>query len=546
MRLQTRGNPDVDQQFSPSVRRTMDPICASSRVDQFLEEKIKARTNSLFKSRNDVAQLVVYLPSSSKDSCGRRTLQTEQPIPINHVSELKRLQREESTACAQVYTVAQLRSWTTLNISSELFHYLLEVHNVFPYFWKSVLTFGIRVVENEYAFPPFRAKSSQREDGKVDEIAYVIRRVERNQRSTSKGECPWSIRQTGVYQKLTYPHDGSTSSSVFILIAPSRTVETEVSVCLSGSEFEGEVMTPHFSVHERLIADGLRSWMDYMAWLESECKQKADRLIVWDVEDRDKHMAYFKVEDRQRLKQLGDYITDLIVVLQTAVNTIGRIGKSCERHCKMSCAVRDDCFCSSMIGEFVEYEAEARVYLERAKVLHERVQSTEQLLTDLLSFEETRALKQLARASHEESHHLAELAKRSAEDAAAVKMLSLVGLVYLPTTIVANFFSTEFVKINEEGGIYISPWVWILAVISVPLTVATIFLWILSVRYSDSSWFLKVTRIRHPPSSHREGEEADLERGRLRGRTESEVNQGTMPFSLMRLSTLATTTTKAD
>ncbi|GMG50223.1 unnamed protein product [Aspergillus oryzae var. brunneus] len=146
----------------------MDPICASSRVDQLLEEKIKARTNSLFKSRNDVAQLVVYLLSSSKDSCGRRILQTKQPIPINHVSELKRLQQEETTACVQVYTVAQLRSWTTLNISSELFHYLLEAQSVFPYFWKSVLTFGIRFVENEYAFPPFRAKSSQSVDGKVD------------------------------------------------------------------------------------------------------------------------------------------------------------------------------------------------------------------------------------------------------------------------------------------------------------------------------------------------------------------------------------------
>ncbi|KAE8418691.1 hypothetical protein BDV36DRAFT_294916 [Aspergillus pseudocaelatus] len=539
----------------------MDSICASSRVDQFLEEKIKSRTNSLFKSRNDVTQLVVYHLSSTKDSCGRRTLQTNQPIPINHVSELKRLQKEENAACAQVYTVAQLRSWTTLNISSELFHYLLDAHSVFPYFWKSALTFGIRVVENEYAFPPFRAKSSQRVDDKVDEITYVIRRVERNQRPTSKGECPWSIRQTGVYHKLTYPHDGSPSSSVFILIAPSRTVENEVSQCFPGSSSGGEVMTPHFSVHERLMADGLRSWMEYMAWLESECKQKADRLIVWDVEDRDKHMTYFKVEDRQHLKQLGDYITDLIVILQTAVDTTGRIGKSCQRHCQISCTVRDDCFCSSMIGEFVEYEAEARIYLERANVLQERVQSTEQLLTDLLSFEETRALKQLARASHvetkalkelaqtsqEESHHLAELAKRSAEDAAAVKMLSLVGLVYLPTTIVANFFSTEFVKINEQGGIYISPWVWILAVISVPLTVATVFLWIVSVRYSDSSWFLKVTRIHHQPVLHREGEETDLERGRLRGRTEFEVNQGAMPLlSLTRPSTYATATTKAD
>ena len=91
-------------------------------------------------------------------------------------------------------------------------------------------------------------------------------------------------------------------------------------------------------------------------------------------------MTYFKVDDRQRLKQLGDYITDLIVILQTAVNTIGRIGKSCQRHCQLSCGAGNDCSCSSMIGEFSEYEEESRIYLERAKVLQERVQSTEQLV----------------------------------------------------------------------------------------------------------------------------------------------------------------------
>ncbi|KAE8373555.1 hypothetical protein BDV26DRAFT_285023 [Aspergillus bertholletiae] len=466
----------------------MDRVCYSSRVDQFLEEKVKSRTNSLFKSRNEVPQLVVYLLSWSKEPCGRRTLQTQQPIQINHVPELRRLQKEKTAACTQAYTVTQLRSWTTLNISSELFRHLLEAQSVFPHFWKSVLTFGVRFVENEYGFPPFRSKSSQRVGSKIEEIAYVIRRVELNQRPTSKLECPWSIRQTAVYHRLTYPHDGSPCSSVFILVAPSRAVENEVSQCLPGSPSEGEIMKPHFSIHESLIADSLRNWMDYMTWLESECNQMAHRQIAWNVNNGDEHMIYFNVDDRQRLKQLGDYITDLIVVLQTAVNTIGRIGKSCQQHCQMSCRVQDDCCCSSMIREFSEYDAEAHVYLERAKVLQERVQSTEQLLTDLLGFEDTRALKELARTSQTESHYVAELAKRSAEDAAAVKMLSLVGLVYLPTTIVANFFSTQFVKVDDQGGIYISSWVWILAVISIPLTVATIFLWILSVRYSDSPW----------------------------------------------------------
>ncbi|KAB8232877.1 uncharacterized protein BDW43DRAFT_97098 [Aspergillus alliaceus] len=547
------------------MRRAMDHICTSSRADQYLEERINSRASSLFKARNDLPQLVVFLLFLSKDAHGRRTLQANQPVQINHISELKQLQKKETTACVQVYTVAQLRSWTTLNISSELFHHLLSFQSSWPYFWKSVLTFGIRSVENEYGFPPFRAKSSQTVDGKVNEIAYVIRRAERNQRPTSQGECPWSIRQTGVYHKLTYPHDGSSSSSAFILIAPSHAVENEVSQSFQGSPVEEDIMKPHFSMHESLIADGLKGWMDYMAWLEAECKQKADRLIVWDVEDRDKHKTCFDVDDRQRLKQLEDYITDLMVILQTAVDTIGRVGKSCQRHCQESCDPRNGCSCRYMLREFDEYATEGRVYLKRAKVLKDRVQSTEQLLTDLLSFEETRALKQLARASHietktlkelteasqRESHYVAELAERSVEDAAAVKMLSLVGLVYLPTTIVANFFSTEFVKVNEEGAMYISPWVWILVAIAVPLTLVTIFLWILSVRYSDSPWFLKVTRIRRQPTSHRERgleREVDLEQGRLRGRMEPGSSQGSVPlFSLMRPSTYATTTTtKAD
>ncbi|KAE8353248.1 hypothetical protein BDV28DRAFT_133503 [Aspergillus coremiiformis] len=505
----------------------MDPIRAPIWVDQSLEERVNARSSNLFKARNQLPQLVVFVLVLSEDSCGRRTWQAKQPIQINDISELDRLQQEEITACVQIYTVAQVRSWTTLNISSELFRHLLNTQSAFPHFWRSVLTFGMKVAENEYAFPSFRAQNSQTGQGKVNEIAYVIRRVENKLRPTSQGESPWSIRQTGVYHKLTYPHDGSSSTSAFVLVAPSRAVETEVSHSFPRRPSGEDITKLHFSMHESLIVDGLRGWMDYMAWLEAECKQKADRLIVWDVENRNNYRPFFDVDDRQRLKQLEDYITDLIVILHTAVDTIGRVGKSCQRHCQMSCGVREDCSCSYMIEEFEEYAAEARVYLKRAKVLKDRVQSTEQLLTDLLSFDEARALKQLARASHvetktlkeltesshRESHYIAELAERSAEDAAAVKMLSLVGLVYLPTTIVASFFSTQFVKLNEDGSMHISPWVWVLVAVAVPLTIVTIFLWVVSVRYSNSPWFLSVTRIRRRATTIREGEWKEKEAG---------------------------------
>jgi hypothetical protein len=101
-------------------------------------------------------------------------------------------------------------------------------------------------------------------------------------------------------------------------------------------------------------------------------------------------------------------------------------------------------------------------------------------------------------------HHLTE---RSTKDAAAVKILTVITLIYLPTTIVAvrtlrslsishtdarkNFFSTQFVETNDAGHMRLSNNAWLLAAIAIPLTVLTIALW--------GTWvyFTKVTPTTH-------------------------------------------------
>lgn len=108
----------------------------------------------------------------------------------------------------------------------------------------------------------------------MTELTYVIRRVERNNRSVEQGECPWSIRQTGVYHKLRYPDSASPDKSVFILVAPSRVAEDDIAACFQEASPEKDTMKPGFAVHERLVMDSLKGWMEYMAWLEEESKQK--------------------------------------------------------------------------------------------------------------------------------------------------------------------------------------------------------------------------------------------------------------------------------
>ncbi len=91
--------------------------------------------------------------------------------------------------------------------------------------------------------------------------------------------------------------------------------------------------------------------------------------------------------------------------------------------------------------------------------------------------------------------------EKSTKDAAAVKILTVITLVYLPTTIVAvnnpfnfhltsqltsqNFFSTQFVQTQDDGHMRVATNVWLLAAIAIPLTLLTIGLWWTWVHFTE-------------------------------------------------------------
>jgi hypothetical protein len=83
--------------------------------------------------------------------------------------QLTFLKKQESCSSPQVFIIRQDRSWTTLNISRELFEDFLTIYNVFSQFWKFVFTFGRKWTENEFEFPGFRARRSP-SDSKSSDI----------------------------------------------------------------------------------------------------------------------------------------------------------------------------------------------------------------------------------------------------------------------------------------------------------------------------------------------------------------------------------------
>lgn len=58
----------------------------------------------------------------------------------------------------QIFTIHQQRSWTTLDISHELFTSFTTAFKVFSSLWKCVKTFGIKFDEHECEFPGFQSQ----------------------------------------------------------------------------------------------------------------------------------------------------------------------------------------------------------------------------------------------------------------------------------------------------------------------------------------------------------------------------------------------------
>ncbi|KAG4422124.1 hypothetical protein IFR04_004751 [Cadophora malorum] len=393
---------------------------------------------------------------------------------------------KNSNGTSQIFTIQQDRSWTTVNIPREIFETFMETYSITPNFWKCVFTFGRKSEENEFEFPGFNCRKARAEKSGTAlnyEFSYMLRRAELNGRSEEDGESPWSIRQTAVYHKLTCDDRSNVSGSTFLLVAPSDNFKSQFTDCLESSTADETETLSCWNTHRILCADSLRGWSDYMVWLQKKLKEQSNEIVLATVGNNKANLSpltdfNINFEHRQELKIVEDQVLDLQVILPSLVDASHGIRAACARFAaESSTQGRDKFDLDSIIDEFEDYEEQANLLTERAKTLKANAESTAQLLSDLLSYEEAVALKDLASETQTESHFMCQMAEKSTKDAAAVKILTIITLVYLPTTIVANFFSTEFVKISDSNNMHVSTDVWLLAAISVPLTLITVVLW---------------------------------------------------------------------
>lgn len=496
--LSFEQNPAIDQYFEDRASQLFEPkednSCLEIHVQRPHPEQSNENWNLVQKSelKHDID--CDSVPSSPVDCLRYSREGPPRYVPWPGLKRQKVLNAKgleeiasASKKCFRVCFIQQRHSYSRLLVTRELFEELMSQFAIFPRFREFVLLFGAKHGENDVGPPQLRFRrmvAYEEEPGcrlsTGFEIAYGLRYAELNNRSN---QDPWSIRQTAIYHK----YKTSDKSSSWVMIAASKRAETSLDRYIKSCKDMAQ-LNP-FEIHLIIIDTAMANWRPYIVGLTERITQHTDRVLVASIDQTDPlQLADF--EERQRLKDFEDRLIDLLLIFDANYDTLTSLLDRYQDFC-INChstSEDGDRRKSDFIVDALQ-EKQKDIYSSRNKIktLHTKVRGTTSLLSSLLDHGNGSSLKQLAEEAKKENFTMRQLTEKSTKDAAAVKVLTVITLIYLPATVVSNFFSTQFVSQEQNQGgsfrIVVSANAWVFAAISIPLTLATLAVWWIWIRY---------------------------------------------------------------
>ena len=407
----------------------------------------------------------------------------------------------------RAFFIRQRYSWGPLLITSRLFADLICRARISPRLKSFVMYFGGREREVEISPPAlrFRRLSSDEEASqRGHECIYGLRFMERNGRSnTEKPSRAWSLRQSAIFCRYAPGKDGASWLFITISERMQQRLNSIVTDSVSFNDFDP------FEVHFLLIDSAISSWRQYLVDLSAETDAQSAQLLGTSPSDEgpiDLHES----DRRQELLILDEKLLNALLATSATADTLSALTsawKSIAESFQPPAACYTDLICTS----FEDQQRDLRLITSQIENLRSKLAGITNLLSSFLDLSSGFSLQNLVKESGKESEEMRKisermhrLAEKSTQDAAAVKVLTILTLIYLPITVVSNFFSTSFVetKTSPDGSgniIVYGDW-WILPAVSIPLTLITIYIWLVWTRIQanprNQPWWWYVVGIR--------------------------------------------------
>ncbi|KAF4903413.1 hypothetical protein CGCVW01_v013140 [Colletotrichum viniferum] len=337
-------------------------------------------------------------------------------------------------------SICQRNSWRPLQITKPMMELLIDGFELGDSLWELASYFYVRNMDVEEVFcMPF----TERRTGSVVEAAYTIRYPEFKPESNK-----WVIRQTGVYHRTHF----KTSQNLCVLLNPmpgakaNQKVQEWLFDHSRNSDFDPVWL--HRVLHETYLP----SWRSYIAHFERQFLPMALTTFATFIEEPSTQTS----SHLTTLARLENCFLQIPAILSSSEDVL----KELSELCKFGQNDKTQAAASPSSVDFENFRRQCGAFSRTASYLHQRAQTTAQLLANTLSFRE-----QLD--TRKQNENMLNLNK-------SVVFITTLTLLYLPPSFIATFFGMNFFDLDDENNRIVSTsMIWIYVVASVILTAAT-------------------------------------------------------------------------
>ncbi|KAH0439447.1 hypothetical protein CcaCcLH18_02924 [Colletotrichum camelliae] len=337
-------------------------------------------------------------------------------------------------------SICQRNSWRPLQITKPMMELLIDGFELGDSLWELASCFYVRNMDVEEVFcMPF----TERRTGPLVEATYTIRYPEFKAESNK-----WVIRQTGVYHRINF----KTSQSLCVLINPMPGANANQKAQDWLFDHSRDTDFDPVWLHRVLHETYLPSWRSYIAHFERQFLPMALTTFATFIEEPSTQ----KSSHLTTLASLENRFLQIPAILASSEDVLKELSELCKfgRNGK----TQDEASISSV--DFENFRRQCGAFSRTASYLHQRAQTTAQLLANTLSFRE-----QLD--TRKQNENMLNLNK-------SVVFITTLTLLYLPPSFIATFFGMNFFDLDDENNRIVSTsMIWIYIVASVILTAAT-------------------------------------------------------------------------
>ncbi|KAK0712749.1 hypothetical protein B0T26DRAFT_715152 [Lasiosphaeria miniovina] len=374
-----------------------------------------------------------------------------------------------------IFVVRPTFSWSQLCITELAFRTLLSTLRVFTPFLQVVHAFGTKTNDKQRA----RDLAFCRVLSSAYEFCYNIRYFELNKRGRGN---PWSLRQTGVYQKCL-----ANRQSAWLLLDSSNYIADRILAAFGQQNrwIHESCKVSQLLPHLFIFSAATRNWDLYIENLRQKSMIFDEK--AYSSRFNETYLDDYKLlfSDVQEIISLNETITLALTVIKGQRRAFSEYSNLHARSNKRKsgCHNCDIVSTLEMLKAKLQHHHEAMTILERATsrttillsaILQTRANDHLRATMATIRTDTTKIQGQLGQTCLDMSH-LLQVSKQGHQDATKIKILGQVATLFLPASLIASLFSSTMFSDSNNSISYIA----LYFEITLPLVLATLFLLIL-------------------------------------------------------------------